>query len=503
MAPKPYSEYRERGEGGLSKVTIRKRRKNPETGKREPTGETIEVWRGKQYVRSEPAVRADGTRFSRPIYISGEGPDKATARKRLAENVAAYWRLSEEERLMPRASREMTLNTWYWEHWRPENEGRYKAADGFAAVSNRIEQHILPALGAMPLRGIKRSHIRTFAQKTLPDKGFKPNTIITIRTSLSTLFNDALEAERIVENPMRGMRWHEKATKRFINIPAGFLDAFRDSVRGTQEDCRWTLAFLLGLRPGEALALTWDCLHGVLDGDERVPAVIVRQQMKRVTPPHGPGCRRNPTGKGWVCGKYGGRNCTFHETPPDAGYVGIFKDTKSSRIRYVPLPELLVELFREQRKRQERWRAENPDAWEAQNTARPDLADLVFTTEHGKPRRQQDDGEILKDLLERLAERTNGRVDTMFTPHGARHIAITGMALAGIHQQALGPLVGHVDAETTAWYSQVQAEDSREHINRIGKEAVDALRNLDTRREQEIDERLWGARPEDADPDAF
>nr|WP_017202725.1 site-specific integrase [Microbacterium barkeri] len=503
MTPKPYAEFRERGEDGLSKVTIRKRKKNPETGKREPTGETITVWRAKRYIRSEPAVREDGTRYSRPIYISGEGPDKATARKRLAENVAAYWRLSEEERLMPRASREMTLNTWYWEQWRPENEGRYKAADGFAAVSNRIEQHILPALGAMPLRSIKRSHIRTFVQKNLAEKNLKPNTIITIRTSLSTLLNDALEAERIPENPMRGMRWHEKPTKRFINIPAGFMDAFRDSVRGTQEDCRWTLVFLLGLRPGEALALTWDCLHGVLDGDDRKPTVVVQQEMKRMTPPHGPGCRRNPNGKGWACGKYGGRNCTFHETPPEAGYLGIFKGTKSSRVRLIPLPELLVELFREQRKRQERWRSENREAWEAQNAARPDLADLVFTSERGAPRRQQDDSKILKGLLERVAERTDGRVDIRFPPHFGRHIAITNMALAGIHQQALGQIVGHVDAATTAWYSQLQAEDSRGHIERIGKQTMDALRTLDDRRAQDIDEYLWGARPEDADPDVF
>lgn len=502
MPSKPYSDYRERGEDGLSKVTIRKRKKNPATGKREPTGETITVWRAKRYIRSEPAVREDGTRYSRPIYISGEGADKAAARKRLAENVAAYWRLSEEERLLPRAAREMTLNTYYWEHWRPENEGRYKTADGFTAVSNRVEQHILPALGALPLRSIKRSHIRTFAQKTLPDKGLKPNTIIAIRTSMSTLFNDALEAERIPDNPMRGMRWHEKPTKRRIDIPPGFMDAFRDSVRGTQEDCRWTLALLLALRPGEALGLTWDCLHGVLDGDDRTPRVVVQQQLKHLTAPHGPGCKRNPNGEGWTCGKQG-RGCTFHEVPPDGGFVRIFKDTKSSRVRLVPLPELLVGLFREQRTRQERWRAENREAWEAQAAARPDLADLVFTTERGKPRRQQDDGEILKGLLERLAERTEGRVSIEFTPHGARHIAITNMALAGIHQQALGSLVGHVDAETTAWYIQLQDEDSRGHIDRIGKQAMDALHALDARREQEIDDRLWGARPEEADPDVF
>lgn len=495
MPQKPYSEFRERGEGGLSKVTIRKRRWNRVTGKREPTGETVTVWRGKQYVRSEPAVREDGTRYSRPVYISGEGADKAAARRRLAENVAAYWRLTEEERLLPRASREMTFNTWYWEHWRPENEGRYKTADGFTAVSNRVEQHILPALGALPLRSIKRSHVRTFAQKTLPDKGLKPNTIISIRTSLSTLFSDALEAERITENPMRGMRWHEKPTKKHIIIPAGFMDEFRDMVTGTQEDCRWTTSLLLGLRPGETLGLTWDCLQGVLEGDDRSPYIAVQQQLKHLTAPHGPGCKRNPNGKGWTCGKQG-RNCTFHTEPPEGGYVRIFKDTKSSRLRMVPLPEPLLTLFREQKKRQDGWRAANAAAWAAQAVARPDLTELVFTTEMGKPRRQQDDGEILRALLERLSERTDGRVNIRFSPHGARHIAITQMALAGVPQHHLGQIVGHVDTETTAWYLQLQAEDSRAHIDRIGQQTVDALRALSVRRDEEIDDFLWGPRAE-------
>lgn len=67
------------------------------------------------------------------------------------------------------------------------------------------------------------------------------------------------------------------------------------------------------------------------------------------------------------------------------------------------------------------------------------------------------------------------------------------MARTADPHHSLGALVGPVDAETTAWYIQLQAEDGRGHSDRIDKRAMDALRTLNARRSRDIDEHC-GAR---------
>lgn len=351
-------------------------------------------------------------------------------------------------------------------------------------------------MGARPLRDLSRADIRAFIERTLPAKGFKENYIKSIVTSLSTVLNQAVEDGKMATNPMSSMKLGVKTTKRVIDIPPGFIDAFQRLVQGTQEEARWMLSLQIGTRPGETLGLMWDAVHGVVPGDDRKPMVIIRQQLRPKNATHGPGCRRTKDGKGWECGQLAPKCPKWGANPPETG-VEIERSTKSSTNRYVPLNPTLVRLLREQHARQQGWRLQHPDDWAAFEKARPDLAGLVFTTERGKYRRQQDDGEILRKLLARLASETNGRISTTFTPHGCRHIAITMMALAGIPQQVLGAIVGHVDAETTAMYIQIQAEDTREAIERIGERHIDEVRELERARIRAADEEASRARAEE------
>lgn len=478
--------------GGAHTVAIPRTRTDQKTGEKKPTGAVREVHRAKRYVGRVTTL--EGKRVSK--YVYGQGATPVEARRNLEKNLAAFYALPEEERLMPRTARQLTLADYYWDTWLPASERRYKTSEGLSSNRNRIEAHILPALGVRPLRDLNRADIRAFIERTLPAKGFKENYIKSIVTSLSTVLNQAVEDGKMAANPMSSMKLGVKTTKRVIDIPPGFIDAFQRLVQGTQEEARWMLSLQIGVRPGETLGLMWDAVHGVVPGDDRKPMVIIRQQLRPKNATHGPGCRRTKDGKGWECAQQAPRCPKWGANPPETG-VEIERSTKSSTNRYVPLNQTLVRLLREQYTRQQGWRAAHPHDWAAYEKARPDLAGLVFTTERGKYRRQQDDGEILRKLLARLAAETNGRISTTFTPHGCRHIAITMMALAGIPQHVLGAIVGHVDAETTAMYIQIQAEDTRGAIERIGERHIEEVRELERARIRAADEEASRARAEE------
>src|SRR5690606_29866977 len=133
---KPYSDFAERGDGGLSRATVK--------GK--------SVWRAKRYVGLVQTLDADGNPVKRPKYITGQGETVTAAKKNLRKNMDRFYELAAEERLLPRELRELTLNAYYRENWLPAamSSDRYKTADGLDATRRRMEIHVLPALGAKP-----------------------------------------------------------------------------------------------------------------------------------------------------------------------------------------------------------------------------------------------------------------------------------------------------------------------------------------------------------------
>lgn len=463
-AKKPYADYAERGDGGLSRVTVK----------------GVSVWRAKRYVGQVQTIDAEGNPVKRPKYITGQGDTVTAAKKNLRKNMDRFYELAAEERLLPRDLRELTLNAYYRENWLPAamSSDRYKTADGLDATRRRMEIHVLPALGSKPLREITPADIKTLVEVTLPRKNLGAHMVTGIRKTLSAVLEDALTEGKLVAHPMARIKWRgAKPQQRRVEAPAGLVSAFRAEVAGTQEEARWMVSFELALRPGEALGLCWSAITGVLD-DEK-PFLRVKRQLKWKPATHAPACQRLADGKRWTCGKSSAK-CTLWPERADAkagkGRIYLEETTKSSRVRVIPLAEPLITLLREQRARQDKWREANPEAWARHATERPDLADLVFTMPNGAPRRQQTDSTALADILAKL--RAKG-VNAGFSPHGARHIAITRMALAGVDDALVRRIVGHMDQATTELYLHLKAEDSRDALTALGEESVRAYRAME------------------------
>ena len=133
------------------------------------------------------------------------------------------------------------------------------------------------------------------------------------------------------------------------------------------------LGLLLGLRPGESLALTWDQVDFTAD-TVRITSTLMREP--------------------------GGRNADG--TPR---LVRISAKTKQSRAT-VPLPPPAREALLSQRERQEQWRQAAGDAWVT--------SDHVITTEVGTPL----DPAVARHRFQRLTRTVIGEA---WNPHQMRH----------------------------------------------------------------------------------
>jgi integrase len=138
-----------------------------------------------------------------------------------------------------------------------------------ATVTNyreRLEGHVLPELGALPLREVTRPRIRALLTARL-EAGHKPNSVRAIRAALSACLADAHEAGLIPDNPCLGIgrgarRRGERATGaeiygRIRVMTAEQRDRLLAAAATHEPDWApyFTLLAKAGLRPGEALAL--------------------------------------------------------------------------------------------------------------------------------------------------------------------------------------------------------------------------------------------------------
>ena len=152
----------------------------------------------------------------------------------------------------------------------------------------RLEGHVLPALGHFKVRGIHRGHIKAFlAQKR--GQGYAKNTVRLMRAALSAMLSDAVDDGIIMANPAFQVGRHK--TNRADKLTSAERvqkvrpmtweqrDAFLAA--GAPETRYATLFVVLakaGLRPGEAFALK----PGDIDWGERTLRVERAWNLGRV-----------------------------------------------------------------------------------------------------------------------------------------------------------------------------------------------------------------------------
>lgn len=291
----------------------------------------------------------------------------------------------------------------YLESWLRVKQSSRRAAT-YASYEAYCRQHIVPALGSIPLSRVTAQDVEAFLAGARSKKGEKlsPRTIAHLRSILRNALGAAVRQKLIALNAAALSEAPKLGAKEMVVLSTAEAPKLTAVLQDHDDGAIYMLG-MMALRLGEVLGLRWrdvDFARGRL---------------------------------------------TVHQTYQLVKRERVFGEPKSSESRRtVNLAPHILEALQRVRDRQtfDRARAESIDAWEAHGGG-----DLCFTDELGRPRNPSTVTRNLHHILT-----SAGVTDVTF--HGLRHSAATLLMAAGENPKVVSELLGHTSiALTLSTYS--------------------------------------------------
>lgn len=258
-----------------------------------------------------------------------------------------------------------------------------------------VEQYIVPQLGRHRLDKLTPEHI-TVAWRNLAADGLGRNSIHNVHAALSRSLKVAQQRGKVIANAATLMDAPPRVRQEPVVLDKEQARAVITAARDGRNAARWTVAFSLGLRQGEAVGLRWS------DVDLDRGVLVVRHSLGRVK------------GKGLVLGP-----------------------TKSGKPRTIALPAPLLTDLKAHRKAQAVERLAAVNEWHE--------LDFLFPWPDGRPIDPREDRDHWKALLKK-ADVPDVR------GHSARHTAATMLLAVGVPIEVVKEILGHSSITVTQIY---------------------------------------------------
>ena len=283
-----------------------------------------------------------------------------------------------------------------------------------SAYEEHIRVHIKPSLGDIPLKQLSTRDIQQLYTNLLKERELSPKTVRNIHGVLHRTLEQTKLLGYIRVNPADAAVTPRVEKKQVETLDAEDIGKFLAAIRGTKYEYPLFVAVFTGLRQGELLGLTWDCVdfeHGML---------LINKQHNRV--------------KG---------DTEFR-----------FASLKNDKARVLTVADEVIDVLKLQKQRQESWGAALGNGWE-----NPD--NLVFTTEFGR----YINNKILYQNFKRIAKKL-GKPDLRF--HDLRHTYAVNSLRAGDDIKTVQENLGHVTASfTLSTYAHATPGMKRESAKRM------------------------------------
>ena len=283
-----------------------------------------------------------------------------------------------------------------------------------SAYEEHIRVHIKPSLGDIPLKQLSTRDIQQLYTNLLKERELSPKTVRNIHGVLHRTLEQTKLLGYIRVNPADAAVTPRVEKKQVETLDAEDIGKFLAAIRGTKYEYPLFVAVFTGLRQGELLGLTWDCVdfeHGML---------LINKQHNRV--------------KG---------DTEFR-----------FASLKNDKARVLTVADEVIDVLKLQKQRQESWGAALGNGWE-----NPD--NLVFTTEFGR----YINNKILYQNFKRIAKKL-GKPGLRF--HDLRHTYAVNSLRAGDDIKTVQENLGHVTASfTLSTYAHATPGMKRESAKRM------------------------------------
>jgi integrase len=147
----------------------------------------------------------------------------------------------------------------YAQTWLSQHTG---APNSIKTYRGSLDNHILPAIGDLPLRKITREQVRTLLLETMPAKPVGRSAVDTARLVINAVLGEAVASKRITENPARGIRLPAVQQAAEFYVPSrAELEKLVSILPGEWRLLVWLMRGC-GLRMGEAMAVSKASVHG-------------------------------------------------------------------------------------------------------------------------------------------------------------------------------------------------------------------------------------------------
>jgi integrase len=260
---------------------------------------------------------------------------------------------------------------------------------------SHIRNHIVPALGHTQLQQLSFRQISRFYLALRDETQLAPRTIHDIATILRSGLRDAVKKGLLATNPAEQLAKpkYERKEARFLNKQE--LSRFLEAARGERLEELFILLVNTGLRPGEALGLSWESV------DLERGQLTVRQALTETN-----------------------------------GHLAIGEVKTLAGRRTISLPEVAIQALRRQRKRQLEDRLAAGNQWDNKHN-------LVFTNPSGRWLRRSYVG---RTPLRRILQRAGIKGITL---HSFRHTHASLLIEQGMDIKAIASRLGHEDRAVT------------------------------------------------------
>ena len=301
-------------------MSVKKRRRDAGSGtiRQRKDG----MWEGRYTIGYDPET---GKQLTRSVYAKTKRDVRDKLNKTLSE-------IQEGTYIEPT---NMTVGEWldlwlkeYKINLRPETKASYEM---------HIRIHLKPDLGKTHLNKLTTHQIQHLYNKLINERGLSPKTVKNVHGALHAALEQAKINGYLRINPSEGTTLPKIEKEEIQTMDTDDVSAFLKAIEGDPYELPLFVDLFTGLRQGELLGLTWDCV------DFEKGTLLINKQHNRA--------------KG---------EKEFHFSP-----------LKNSRPRCLTAASAVMDALKEQKRRQQKWAEVAGAAWDNHEN-------LVFTTETGR-----------------------------------------------------------------------------------------------------------------------
>ena len=322
-------------------------------------------------------------------------------------------------------SSKLTVGQWL-DIWIRDYLGEVKPYTALS-YTQIVNSHIKPALGAIKLETLDTNTIQVFYNRL--QRGGKgrpalsPKTVKNVHGVLHAAIQQAVEEGLIHRaNPTEACKLPRKDQKDMRPLDEAETKQFIEAIQGHCYETIFLVTLFTGMRQGEVLGLTWDCV------DFKRGVIKVNKQLQKDVG--------------------GGSNYSLVKT-------------KNSKGRVITPASYVMRLLEGQRKQQAEWQHKAGAAWQNE-------LNLVFTSELGTPVLHHTLYHNFKRIVESI-----GLPEVRF--HDLRHTYAVAAISAGVDIKTVQANLGHatasftlnVYAHVTEQMNRAGADKMQQYINNI------------------------------------